>query len=239
MQNWFESDVGRYVLKREQAWFDTVSADIFGFNAVQLSTCDIDYLRANRMPYRFCAGESLGHLHCQSEHLPLASQTVDLVAMPHLLEFSAHPHAVLREVERILRPEGRVLIAGFNPASLLGLRRVCSAHDAGWPWQGRFLHLTRLKDWLALLGFEIIGGRMACYAPPINRETWIRRFAFLEAAGDRWWALGGGVYLLHAVKRVHGMRLIEPKWDGQWITRPAFAATPRKTVMRTRWTNTG
>lgn len=230
MHAWFESDVGRYVLAREQAWFDDVSADLFGFNAMQLGNEAVDYLRANRMPYRFIAGLGQGALVCRPERLPIASQSLDLVALPHLLEFSPHPHELLREVERVLRPEGRVLIAGFNPFSLWGLRRVLSTHDAGWPWKGRFIHLARLKDWLALLGFDVVGGRMACYAPPIDRTAWIERFSFLEAAGDRWWALGGGVYFIQAVKRVHGMRLIEPKWDGNWIARPAWASTPRKTA---------
>ena len=230
MQAWFESDVGRYVLAREQAWFDVVSADLFGFKAMQLGTCNVDYLRANRMPYRFFAGFGQGALVCAPERLPIASQSLDLVALPHLLEFSLHPHQLLREVERVLRPEGRLLIAGFNPFSLWGLRRVFSSRDASSPWHGRFIHLARLKDWLALLGFEIAGGRMACYAPPINHAAWIARFSFLEAAGDRWWALGGGVYLIHAVKRVHGMRLIEPKWEGNWVARPAWASTPRRTI---------
>ncbi|MEW6677080.1 MAG: methyltransferase domain-containing protein [Pseudomonadota bacterium] len=228
MQAWFESDVGRYVLAREQAWFDAVSADLFGFNAMQLDTCGIDFLAANRMPFRFCAGPAGRDLGCRLEQLPIASQSLDLVALPHVLEFSRHPHAVLREVERTLRPEGRLLIAGFNPLSLWGLRRVLSAEGAAWPWSGRFIHLARLKDWLALLGFEIAGGRLACYAPPIDRTAWIERFSFLEAAGDRWWALGGGVYLIHAVKRVQCMRLIEPKWDSAWRARPAWSPNPNK-----------
>ncbi len=230
MQAWFESDVGRYVLDRELAWFDNVSADLFGFNAMQLGNCGVDYLRANRMPYRFTAGPGQGVLVCRPERLSIASQSLDLVALPHQLEFSPSPHELLREVERVLRPEGRVLIAGFNPFSMWGIRRVFSSRDADWPWHGRFIHLARLKDWLALLGFDIAGGRMACYAPPLDRGKWIGRFSFLEAAGDRWWALGGGVYLIHAVKRVHGMRLIEPKWDGNWLARPAWSPSSRKTV---------
>ncbi|HNQ03465.1 MAG TPA: class I SAM-dependent methyltransferase [Thiobacillaceae bacterium] len=230
MQAWFESDVGRYVLAREQAWFDAVSADLFGFNALQLCGCGQDFLRANRMPYRFCAGLDQGQLHCLAEQLPLASQSLDLVVLPHVLEFSPDPHELLREVERTLRPEGRVLIAGFNPFSLWGVRRLFSSREAGWPWQARFIHLARLKDWLALLGFDLVGGRMACYAPPIDRRRCLERFAFLEAAGDRWWALGGGVYLLHGVKRVRGMRLIEPRWDKGWTARPSLAHTPRKSA---------
>lgn len=232
MQGWYESDLGRYVLERELEWFDAVTSDLFGFHALQVGGCGIDFLRANRMPQRFCAGPDAGGLRCQTEHLPIASQSLDLLVLPHVLEFSPHPHQVLREAERVLRPEGRLLIAGFNPLSLWGLRRVAGSKDALGPWDGRFIHLARLKDWLALLGFELAGGRMACYAPPVNRLRCLASFGFLEAAGDRWWALGGGIYLLHAVKRVHGMRLIAPKWEGRWRTRPAWAQSTRTSTQR-------
>jgi SAM-dependent methyltransferase len=233
MQAWFETDLGRYMLTREQDWFDAVCADLFGFNAVQVGACEVDFLRANRMPHRLCASPQAGALHCLPEHLPLASQSLDLVALPHVLEFSSHPHQALREAERVLRPEGRLLISGFNPLSLWGLYRVIKRGETPWPWNGRFIHLKRLKDWLALLGFEVIGGRMACYAPPINRAAWLDRFDFLEKAGDRWWALGGGVYLIHAVKRVHGMRLITPWREGKWAVRPAWSPTPRQSSQKT------
>lgn len=233
MPGWYESDLGRYVLDRELDWFDAVSSDIFGFHAMQVGECGIDFLRANRMPQRYCVGSDAGSPRCLPEHLPIASQSLDLLALPHVLEFSANPHQVLREAERVLRPEGRLLIVGFNPLSLWGLRRVVARLDAVGPWHGRFIQLTRLKDWLALLGFELAGGRMACYAPPLNRAGLLSRFGFLEAAGDRWWALGGGIYLIHAVKRVHGMRLIAPKWEGKWRTRPAWAQSTRTSTQRT------
>lgn len=227
MQRWYESDLGQYVLARELAWFDAVSSDLFGFYAMQIGECATDFLRTNRMPHRFCAGLRDGPLRAQAEMLPIASQSLDLLALPHVLEFSSHPHQVLREAERVLRPEGRLLISGFNPLSLWGLRRMLSGHlsrsPTTHPWHGHFIHLTRIKDWLALMGFELVGGRMACYAPPVDRAGWLTRFSFLEAAGDRWWALGGGVYQIHAVKRVHGMRIIAAKREGAWLQRPAWA----------------
>lgn len=232
MQGWYESDLGRYVLEREMAWFDATSADLFGFHALQAGECGIDFLRANRMPQRYCAGVEGGNPRCRPEQLPVASQSLDLLALPHVLEFSPNPHQVLREAERVLRPEGRLLVAGFNPLSLWGLRRALGRREAAAPWHGRFIHLNRLKDWLALLGFELVGGRMACYAPPLNRRHWLDRFGCLEAAGDRWWALGGGIYLLHAVKRVHGMRLIAPKWESRWRARPAWAQSTRTSSQR-------
>ena len=238
MLSWYESDLGRYVLAHEQAWFDAVSTDLFGFHAMQMGECDTDFLRANRMPHRFCAGLDTGPLRNLPEMLPIASQSLDLLALPHVLEFSLHPHQVLREAERVLRPEGRLLISGFNPISLWGLRRFITeraGRNAGsHPWHGRFIHLTRIKDWLALMGFELVVCRMACYAPPLDRAAWLSRFGFLEAAGDRWWALGGGIYLIHAVKRVHGMRILMPKRDAAWRASPAWAQSTRTSSQRTR-----
>ena len=232
MQGWYASDLGQYVLGREMAWFDEVSVDLFGFNALQMGECDMPFLRANRMPQRYCADRQGGCPRCVPEHLPFAGQSLDLLVLPHVLEFTHHPHQVLREAERVLRPEGHLLIAGFNPLSLWGLRRRLGDPGAEGPWHGRFIKLARLKDWLALLGFELAAGRMACYAPPLNRRHWLERFGCLEAAGDRWWALGGGIYLIHAIKRVHGMRLIAPKWEGAWQTRPAWAQSTRAASQR-------
>lgn len=227
--NWFESDIGRYVLAREQAWFDFTSADLFGFNALQLGQCHIDFLRANRMPFRFSASVSDGAMRARPEWLPIADQSIDLIALPHVIEFSPEPHQLLREVERVLRPEGRLLLAGFNPLSLWGLKRLVG-QGRDYPWNGRFVHLKRIKDWLSLLGFELLSGRMVCYAPPVDREAWLRRFRFMEAAGDRWWALGGGVYLLHAVKRVRGMRVIAPRWDDPWRVKPVLARPSNRVI---------
>jgi len=238
MQGWYESDLGQYVLAHELAWFDAVSSDLFGFHAMQVGEYDTDFLRANRMPHRFCSGVDAGPLLAAPELLPIASQSLDLLALPHVLEFSPHPHQVLREAERVLRPEGRLLISGFNPMSLWGLRRFVvnnvTRSAPTHPWHGRFIHLARIKDWLALMGFELAGGRMACYAPPVDRAAWLSRFSFLEAAGDRWWALGGGVYLIHAVKRVHGMRIILPKREGAWRASPAWAQSTRISSQKAR-----
>lgn len=213
---WLETEQGQYVLAREQAYFDRTVSRIFGFNALQLGLVTQDFLSASRMPLRFKAENKAGAaVRLLNEELPFACASLDLVVMPHVLEFAAQKHQVLREVERVLIPEGHLIISGFNPYSLWGLQRKWGKQQ-GYPWCGEFIALTRLKDWLALLGFEVIGGRFAAYAPPFTQKL-EARFAFMEAAGDRWWAVSGGVYFLHAVKRVHGMHLIKPKWDRRLI----------------------
>jgi SAM-dependent methyltransferase len=168
------------------------------------------------------------------EELPFATQSIDLVVMPHILEFAQEPHQVLREVDRVLVPEGHVVITGFNPASLWGLRQGLARAGAGpyLPRDGQFISLPRIKDWLKLLSFEASRGRFGCYAPWAGSERWLARWSFLEKAGDRWWPVFGNIYLLTAVKRVRGMRVIGPVWKRKEERRAALApaATPRSPV---------
>jgi SAM-dependent methyltransferase len=235
LSEWLETAPGRYVLAWEQREFDALVADIFGFNAVQIGLMELQALRSNRMPFVFAAGEPVSEVeasaiesrdpehpllrhhaavHISLEELPFASQSMDLVVLPHALEFAEDPHRVLREVERVLMPEGQVVISGFNPISLWGLRQVVgrTLDSPFLPREGQFLALPRLKDWLKLLGFEVHRGHFGCYRPPFASERWQSRFGFMEDFGDRWWSYCGAIYMVHAVKRVQGMRLIGPPW---------------------------
>ena len=226
LSEWFATPQGGYVLVREQAYFDHTVSDIFGYNALQLGLPEHNFLRSSRMPLRFSAGSHAGNAVrlCCTE-LPFASASLDMVLLPHVLEFAEHPHQILREVERVLMPEGSLVISGFNPRSLWGLRRVLGCKQ-GHPWNGHFITLPRLKDWLALLGFEVAGGRFAVYAPPFRQAKWLESCAFMEAAGDRWWAVSGGIYFLHAIKRAPGMRLIKPRWN-EGLVGKLLPATPK------------
>jgi len=227
---WLETPPGRYVRDWEQAKFDLLVADIFGFNALQIGFPGFDTLRANRMPFRFrCCGEGARPAEVSSDphHLPFGTNSIDLVVLPHILEFDPHPHQILREADRVLVPEGQVVISGFNPFSLWGLRRTLAGRHGSPPWQGKYLSVPRLRDWFALLGFETRGGAFGCYAPPVRQEKWLQRWRFMDAAGDRWWPVMGGVYILQAIKRQHGMRLVMPKWRDRMTRAKALALVPR------------
>lgn len=217
------------MLEWELQQFDNAVEDVFGFRAAQVGLPELDFLRANRISFRFSlALETGAALAADPLQLPLAAQSLDLVVLPHTLESHLDAHHVLREAERVLRPEGQVVISGFNTASLWGLRRKLARRDSGSPWDARFVGLLKLKEWLQLLGFELNGGRFGCYAPPFAQPAWRQRFAFMEPAGARWWPILGGVYVVRAVKRVHGMRVITPAWRKERARRRALAAMPQK-----------
>ena len=215
LEEWLQTPQGRYLLDWEQDGLDRLVADIFGYHAVQLGLSGFDLLRANRMPRRIDCGPQGRDLRCTEYELPFATGSLDLVLLPHVLEFSAPPHRVLREVERVLVPEGSVVISGFNPLSLWGLRRLIARRGAEAPWSGHYRSAMRIRDWLNLLGFEIQESRFGCYAPPLRTPQWLERWGCLDRAGSRWWPVLGAGYLLHGVKRVQGMRLITPHWRGR------------------------
>jgi hypothetical protein len=120
------------------------------------------------------------------------------------------------------------VISGFNTLSMWGLRQSFARRHADAPWDAKFIGLLRLKEWLKVLGFELNGGAFGCYAPPIANANWLARFAFMEKAGARWWPIMGGAYVVRAVKRVHGMRLVTPAWRKERARRRALAPVPQR-----------
>ncbi len=234
LHDWFQQPLGAYLLARERAWLDQVVPDIFGYHALQLGLPQLALLQESRIVHKVTVapegfgqpGPHFSFVGAQFHELPFDAQSIDLCLLPHVLEFTDKPHEILREVDRVMRPEGRILIIGFNPWSLFGLRKLW--HGRGYPWQGQFVSLVRMKDWLQLLGFEPSAGKLSCYIPPCESEAWQRRWQFLEKAGDRWWGVSGGVYMLEAIKRVQGMRLITPAWSDKVPERKFAAAANRR-----------
>jgi len=224
---WLQTPLGQYLLMRERAYIDKAVTDIFGYNALQIGLPAFDLLRANRMPLRATVDRlPAAHLRADAAELPVTSASIDLVLLPHVLEFSENPHQILREVERVLVPDGHLVLTCFNPVSLWGMCHSFAKRDA-YPWRGRFINLMRLKDWLALLGFEVAGGAMGCYVPPCTSQKWLDRLQFMESAGDRWWPFSGAVTYLHAIKRVRGMRIITPRWAQRARTKQ-LATVPQR-----------
>ena len=227
LHEWFETPPGQYLLDWERHCFEEGVADIFGYHSLQLGLPVLDTLAANRMPHHWRAvdttlpawGGFAVSLRTDFTALPFAPASLDLVTLPHTLELSLDPHATLREVERVLVPEGRVVLSCINPVSLWGLaqRRARLYQRLGGgrldlPEAGEFIGYWRLRDWLRLLGFEVESVRFGCYRPAVRGQRALDRMAWMERLGDRWWPILGAAYFIVAIKRVHGMRLLSPSW---------------------------
>ena len=259
LTEWLASPMGQYLLQWETAQFDEAVSDIFGYHALQLGFAELDALRSNRMPNQWLAvtaepavpitkdvtglggaSSRSAALVADAEALPFSAASLDLLVLPHSLELSPDPHAALREAERVLVPEGRVVITGINPNSLWGFRQsrahlLCrvfqrfgkqvAVDDSFLPGAGQTMGSIgywRLRDWLQLLGFEVESVRFGVYVPSFASQKWLKRFAWMDALGPRWWPIFGASYCVVAVKRVRGMRLLEPARR----SRKAVAAAP-------------
>jgi SAM-dependent methyltransferase len=208
---WFETTLGQRLLSHEQAIYDSAVGDMFGFYAVQMGSPQINCLQQSRVPNIIATGNTTGHVLCESSYLPFAENSIDLLCMPHILEFSDNPHQTLREAARVLVPEGHVMLTIFNPMSFWGLKkRMIKAKS--YPWYGQFFSLSRIKDWLALLGLEVVDVHFFSHELPINNEKWLKRLSFIERIGRRWWPMMGGQYVIVAKKRVVNITLLKPKW---------------------------
>jgi SAM-dependent methyltransferase len=209
------------VLGWEQKCFDRIVADVFGFHAVQIGLPQINALSENRMPLHALLVNSQDSrkdahrfswrvIEGNANELPFANESIDLIVLPHVLEFAADPHQILREVDRVLLPEGRLVISGFNPASLWGARQYLSRliGNPYLPRDGQFIGLLRIKDWLQLLNYSLDRGHFGCYKFPLHGEPSMNRMDFLEPMGNRWWPIFGAVFIVSAIKRHKGMRLI-------------------------------
>jgi SAM-dependent methyltransferase len=217
---WFSRVPGREIAMAQIAQLDRVLPNLFGYHLLQVGRLgDLDLLSKSRILNRNVVeldGRDEGHhypvVRGSATALPVESDSVDVVVLPHILEFEAQPHEALRESARVVVPDGHLLICGFNPWSMLGCWRFLKRRQQAVPWRGRFLALTRLRDWLALLGFDVVS-QDACFSkPPFSNERLLKRLDFLDRIGSRMPAYFSGAYLLLARKRVTTLTPIRSRW---------------------------
>jgi SAM-dependent methyltransferase len=224
LKRWFQTTLGRRLLGEEAAALQQILPHLFGYHLLQIGSIGHGYLlESSRIRHR-CVLTLSANTICKPysavcalpDALPFAHDSIDVVVLPHILEFEKNPHDILREVERILIPDGHVVILGFNPVSLWGVWRWLFARRETAPWCGRFLPPSRLKDWLALLGFDLKKQQTFFFALPFYNDRF--KTTLLEKIGSRWADNFGGVYMLVAKKRVATLTPIKPKW----LTQPAL-----------------
>lgn len=235
LHEWFSRPLGQSLQALELNRLRDILPRLYGPTALQVGRFGaLDMLEpalaANRIvleqpPLDVAAGP---RVRGNPEALPFDTKSIDLVLLPHTLEFSDAPHRVLAEAGRVLVPEGHIVILGFNPFSLWGLWRLCVKRRGVVPWCGRFFSLVRVKDWLELLGFSAVGGGMVYYRPPVYHEGLRDRLYFLEEAGDRWWPMIAAVYIVVARKRELGMTPLQPAWKTRTAAAPGLAEPARR-----------
>lgn len=218
LHEWFTSPLGRHVLAQERQHLARVLPDLFGYHLVQVGAPgDMDFGESSRIHHRLVfrdrAEPHPAAAVVESERLPLASDSVDVVILPHVLEFTPRPHPVLREAERVLIGEGHLLVTAFSPWSLWGLWRAA----AGWrrrpPWTGRFYSVARIRDWLSLLDFDVLAVHRCVFVPPLRRA--VTRLEWLEHLGAALWPALGAASIIVARKRVMPLTPVRQRWQAR------------------------
>jgi SAM-dependent methyltransferase len=234
LQAWYRSALGAEVALIEGDCAQRLLANTFGYYLVQLGAGAVfgEALAASRIRHRIqlSGARSTGAVQGPTvvgdpTALPLASDSIDAILLPHVLEYSDQPEAILAEVERVLIPEGRLVLLGFDPLSLWGLGRLWWPTRGRSPWNGCFRLAAQVERWLSEQGFEIEVCERALFCPPFVSPRG-RRCLAIESLGRRFWPLFGGLYAIRAVKRVATLTSIKPYRAKRHALLPGGAVRP-------------
>jgi len=217
-RRWYQTELGQTLLAAEKSSLDELLDSMFGYHLVQLGCLGNEDLSSQSRTLHQFIFESVSTSQqvtnfttglTSFEALAVQSDSTDVVLLPHTLDFESNPHQILREVERILVAEGKVIILGFNPFSLWGLwhkyaeiKQRVSDIQVPLASCGHLISQKRLTDWLQLLGFDIEVVNESFYRPPVQSAGLLEKLEFMEKAGHRIWPMMAGTYQIVAIKRV-------------------------------------
>jgi SAM-dependent methyltransferase len=219
LHTWLRSPLGQRVYALERKVASEALAQVFGWQLLQIGVWgEDDGLIAEARTQRRAVLAWHGNrregvrstIRSRTDSLAIASDSVDAVMLPHTLEYEPEPHEILREVGRILSGEGHLIVLGFRPFSSWGMRHLF-ARQGFPPGMERMIGEGRLKDWLKLLGFEIVDAQRYLFTLPLGAASPSPQ-NFFERSGKLLWPLFAGGYAIKARKRVYTLTPIRPRW---------------------------
>jgi SAM-dependent methyltransferase len=215
VQEWLESPLGVALLQQEARVIEEAVDGIFGEHCLQLGVWGErrSFIRFTRTQRCALIAETSDGQPCavaDFHRLPVESDSIDAVLLPHTLDYSERPHEVLREVDRVLRANGYIVILGFKPSGLWGLRRLIPG--AGMPpGADHLISERRLRDWLKLLDMRIQGSQRYFFRWPLPRKK-VGSSQRWERRGQALWPELAACYMLTAQKRVSALTPVRPVW---------------------------
>lgn len=208
---WYDTPVGQMLKQIESRYLARNISVSYKQLVLQLGSLgwEDDFLDEGRYENYFIVDSNTtskdmgGKVFGSMAALPIATESIDLVIMPHILEFASNQHQLLREAERVLKPEGQLLLLGFNPWSVYRLYHVVAGKREAPPWCGRFISRYKVIDWLHLLNFatDVTAGFYLKPSGSISEYFEKRRSALLVIA-----------YAIKAIKRRYTLIPLKPVW---------------------------
>ena len=223
IDEWYQTPLGQHLIDDLKAQLDPVLATTFGYHSLQIGCSShanrlLDSCRVKRQFNLGCEKAGVD-LQAYPSLLPVANDSVDLVVLIHHLSNTTEPHAILREVSRVLIPEGKLIIIDFNPLSLWGLRHFLQSWLERVPWGGHYYTARRLSDWMQLLGFDQQKHYRVGYMLPIHRGSATRQLSWLEKGLKNWFSFSGALNVLVFDKNISPMTPVRHRW----VTRKLLA----------------
>ncbi len=246
--NWYNSHSGVAALEDLDVFFSDSMSEIFGYYAIQMGALSGQYnlLKHSRIAADFSlvsddvlqyrnvevGANEVGankdySLIASDEQLPISTDNVDLVVASHILEATTNPHQVLREIDRILVPEGHCILIGFNPLSIPNLGKQIRHFRQKRESQYKMRSVNRVKDWFSLLGFKVLDVNYLGYRPIVKNKKLFESLRWLESWGDYTGPILGNMYVIHAKKRVIAMRPDKKVWEAPAVLQGGKVALNR------------
>lgn len=221
-QQWLLQPFGNKLLEAENKILPSLLSNYYGKHALLIGVpSQKKLLMTNSIPHQVLLSPLINKNHglpfIESEfyELPIASASINLVLVPHTLEYMDNPRKVLMEACRIVKPEGHIIIFGFNPYSLWGLKKKFMKENHT-PWSNNFISATKVKQWLELADFELVKQSFLLFRPPLQyHDRLYQNLSALEWIGKKCWSPFGGVYMLMAKAKVIPLTPIKIHWKQQ------------------------
>ncbi|MBY5992010.1 methyltransferase domain-containing protein [Ferrimonas balearica] len=226
-EQWQALPYGDWLKGQVEAGLDYWWPRIFGYHLLKLGAL-ADTLPTGLcpVPHQFGLDPNRGAVRAAWSELPLQSGSIDACLAPFCLEFQQDPHALLRELDRVLISGGHLVLVGFSPVSPLAAGYLWPSRHRQLPWSGRLFTPARVQDWLGVLGYRVLA--QECLAH--HTMLWSpERFPTLQRwAADLCPGLGS-VYLIVARKLEAPMTPVRQRWK---LTRPLVGQPVREAVGR-------
>lgn len=240
LETWYHQPLGAAVIAAESAKLSTVLPKFFGLHLLQLGGVgQLDWLTSSPIHHRVVIQPQISANPQGSvvqgiyDQLPFRGESIDMILVPHTLEYDASPRTLLTEAWRVLSLDGHLIILGFNPWSLWGLARLFKKHSAGVPWTGHFHSADKVSNWLIELGGAIVLQHSFYYLPPLSTPHTAGEFNWIEKMGQQLFPQTGGIYLLVVQKRTIPLDPLPAKWswrelvDNKGFAEPTVGRMPR------------
>ena len=218
LENWFQSALGRSLLANQRELIATTIQNFFGTIQAEIGVSHrVPVGNPSNIAHKFfvipewTSDLPSNVLVSESDELSLETGSVDLVILHHALDFTKDPHQTLREASRVLKSTGHLVIIGFNPTSLWGVRKLFNRNKQA-PWNNRFISGNRLSDWLNLLHFQVSDIEHHYYGLPFNKLGLLKQFLWLDNVLNSKVPLGA-YYILSAQKQTFSRIQNRQRWQ--------------------------